>query len=196
MATQPKKLETVEQKRERQRNEALGLEMLTQLETQVRDILDSASAIEGDDGLQTFASYRDFRQRLSEFEAFCNVIENQLGRLAGDKHALLAELFRKRRAMVLKPAIAALNAFFERLADGGPLPLGLSDVLKSELRALDDIREMAATPGALDESDMAIIADVERLEQVVKNLVERSVGLADFSDLATPADLAIAEQDD
>ena len=185
MTKQPQKLETVEQKRQRQRNEALGLEMLTRLETQVREILGTAAAMEADDGMQTFASYREFRQRLSEFESFCNVIENQLGRLAGDKQALLADLFRKRRAMVLKPAVAALNAFFARLADGGPLPLGLSDVLKSELRALNDIRDIVATPGALDDADAAIIAEVDRLEAVVRSLADRSVGLNDFSELAT-----------
>jgi hypothetical protein len=181
---QGSELETVEQKRQRQRNEALGLEMLTRLETQAREILDTAAGIEADDGLQTFASYRTFRQRLSEFESFCNVIETQLTRIATDKQSQLADLFRKRRAMVLGPAIAALNAFFARLAEGGPLPLGLSDVLKAELHALDGIREIVATPGALDDADATIIAEIGRLEAVVKSLADRSVGLSDFSELS------------
>src|SRR5258708_8237753 len=136
MTQQPKKLETVEQKRKRQRNEALGLEMLTQLETQVREILDTAAAIEADNGFQTFASYRTFRQRLSEFEAFCNVIETQLTRIASDKQSQLAELFRKRRAMVLGPATAPLNAFFPRLPHVAPFPPPLSHVLTSALPPL------------------------------------------------------------
>src|SRR5258708_11766787 len=188
MTQQPKKLETVEQKRKRQRNEALGLEMLTQLETQVREILDTAAAIEADNGFQTFASYRTFRQRLSELEAICNVIETQLTRIASDKQSQLAELFRKRRAMVLGPAIAAVTACSARLAEGGPLPLGLSDVLKSELRALNDIREIVTTAGALDDADATIVAEIARLEEVVKSLVDRSVGLSDFSELVSAQD--------
>jgi len=180
----PIDLETVEQRRQRQRNEALGLEMLTQMETQAREILDAAAALESDDGVQTFASYRTFRERLSEFETFCNVIENQLTRIATDRQAELAELFRKRRAKVFRPAIAGLNAFFARLKDGGPLPFGLADVLNSELRAIDDIREIVSTPGALDESDTAILAEIDKLESAVKSLASRAIGFADFSDLS------------
>ncbi len=181
----PIDLETVEQRRQRQRNEALGLEMLSQLESQAREILDAAGALErGDDRVQTFASYRTFRERLSEFETFCNVIENQLSRIASDKQAELAELFRKRRAKVFRPAIAGLNAFFERMRDGGPLPFGLADVLGSELRAIEGIRELVATPGALDEADSVILGEIDRLEANVKSLSERAVGFADFSDLS------------
>jgi len=177
----PIDLETVEQRRQRQRNEALGLEMLGQMEAQAREILGAAGALErGDDQVQTFASYRTFRERLSEFETFCNVIENQLSRMAADRQGELADLFRKRRAKVFRPAIAALNAFFGRMADGGPLPFGLSDVLNSELRAIDDIREIVSQPGALDEADTTILAEIDRLETVVKSLSTRAIGFAEF----------------
>ena len=177
----PVDLETVEQRRQRQRNEALGLEMLGQMEAQAREILGAAAALErGDDRVQTFASYRTFRERLSEFESFCNVIESQLSRMAADRQGELADLFRKRRAKVFRPAIAALNAFFGRMADGGPLPFGLADVLNSELRAIDDIREIVSQPGALDESDTTILAEIDRLETIVKSLSTRAIGFAEF----------------
>jgi len=178
----PVDLETVEQRRQRARNEALGLEMLSQMETQSREILDAAAALErGDDRVQTFASYRTFRERLSEFETFCNVIENQLSRMAADRQGELADLFRKRRAKVFRPAISALNAFFGRMADGGmALPFGLSDVLNSELRAIDDIREIVSQPGALDEADTSILSEIDKLETVVKSLTPRAIGFAEF----------------
>lgn len=176
-------IETADQRRRQARNEALGLEMLSRLETQAREILAAATAIERDDSAQSFLNYRTFRSRLSEFESFCNVIETQLTRIAGDRHGELDDLFRKRRAMIFRPAIAALNAFFGRLANGGALPLGLADVLNSELQAIEDIREIVTTPGAIAETDTGIVDDIDRLETTVKSLTDRAIGFVDFSEM-------------
>ena len=176
-----KPIDNAYEQRQRAKNETLGLEMLSRLETQGRAILDAAAAIERDESAQSFLNYRNFRSRLGEFDSFCNVIETQLSRIAGDRHGELESLFRKRRAMIFRPAIAALNAFFARLADGGALPFGLADVLNSELSAIEDIREIVTTPGAIDASDAGIIADIDRLEATVKSLGDRALGFADFA---------------
>lgn len=172
--------ETGDERRRRARNEALGLEMLSRLETQGREILDAAAAVERDDGVQSFSTYRKFRERLGEFNSFCNVIETQLTRIAGERHGELQDLFRKRRAMIFRPAIAALNAFFTRLANGGAMPLGLADVLNAELIAIDDIRAVVTTPGAISETDAEIIEDIDRLEATIKSLTNRAIGFQEL----------------
>src|SRR5277367_5886538 len=98
-ATMPgKTIDNAYEQRQRAKNEALGLEMLSRLETQGRAILDAATAIEQDESAQSFLNYRNVRSRLGEFDSFCNVIETQLTRIAGDRNGELEDLFRKRRA--------------------------------------------------------------------------------------------------
>jgi hypothetical protein len=178
-----REFETGEERRRRQRNEALGLEMLSRLETQGREILEKTEALAREDGGQTFSSYRAFRTKLGEFESFCNVIETQLGRIAGERRGDLDDLFRKRRAMIFRPAIAALTAFFQRMADGrGALPFGLSNVIDNELTAIADIRDIVNAPNAFSAEDAAAInAEIDRLETTIKSLDGKATGFEDFA---------------
>src|SRR5262249_16946781 len=132
------------------------------------------------DGFLTMTHYRKFRSRLGEFESFCNVIETQLTKIAGDRTGELDELFRKRRAMIFRPAISALNAFFSRIADGGAMPFRLAAILNTELLAIEDIRAIVTKPGAVSDADAAIVADIDRLEATIKSLGTKAIGFAEL----------------
>src|SRR4051812_48251541 len=79
--------------RRRERDERAGLDMLSNLERQAREILHIAGAATQQTDPQRFAACRAFRMRLGEFEAFCNVIESHLRKLAGDGRSELDVLF-------------------------------------------------------------------------------------------------------
>ena len=54
------------------------LEMIGRLGIQAQDILHFALKVESDNNFQNFQDYLAFREKISEFEAFCNVIESHL----------------------------------------------------------------------------------------------------------------------
>ena len=175
-------LETSAEQRRHLRDEALARGLVTTLEQQAREIVEFAAATEGDDTVHSFARYQAFRRKVGEFESLCTVIETNLRKVAAEPRGVLHELFQTRRDMVLGPSIRAMTAFFTRLSESGTLPLGLFDILDSELSALDGMREAltAADPPARDEA--GIRAEIDRLESIIKGIQARSSQFLDFSD--------------
>jgi hypothetical protein len=173
--------------RRRERDEHIGLDMLSNLERQAKDILSVAEASERPAGLQRFADCRKFRMKLGEFEAFCNVIESHLRKLAGDSRGELDELFHKRRMTILRPSVRALTGMFSRLSQDG-LPFGLLDALDEELRALEGVRELVNGPES-SEDDRLLLQEIDKLEAVIQSL---RGGATEFEEL-TPTVFAAFE---
>ncbi len=187
-------LETSAEQRRHVRDEALARGLVTTLEQQAREIVEFAAATEGDDTVHSFARYQEFRRKVGEFESLCTVIETNLRKVAAEPRGVLNELFHTRRDMVLGPSIRAMTAFFARLSESGTLPLGLFDILDSELSALDGMREAltAADPPARDEA--GIRAEIDRLEAIIKGIQARSSQFLDFSNPDAVAEILPPEE--
>ena len=155
--------------------------LVATLERQAREIVDFAAATEDDDSVHGFARYQAFRRKVEEFDSLCSVIESWLRKVAEQPRGALKELFRTRRDMILGPSIRAMTAFFTRLGETGELPLGLFDMLDSELRALESMREaldLEETPGP-DEAETR--GQIERLEAMIKGIQGRTTQFPDFA---------------
>lgn len=186
-------IESSADQRRRARDEASARDLVTILERQAREIVDCAAATEQDDTVHGFAHYLEFRRKVGEFDSLCTVIETNLMKLAEAPRGALNELFHTRRDMILGPSIRAMTAFFTRLADGGPLPFGLFDILDGELHALDVMREALAVPAAPAPDDAEIRAQIDRLEAMVRGLQGRATQFADFSEPSVVAELVPPE---
>jgi len=187
-------LETSAEQRRHVRDETMARDLVTTLERQAREIVDFAAATEQDDTVHSFARYQAFRRKVSEFDSLCTVIETNLRKIAAEPRGILNELFHTRRDMILGPSIRAMTAFFTRLGDSGHLPLGLFDILDSELSALDTMREAlaAAEPPAPDDAEVR--AQIDRLEAIIKGIQGRASQFVDFTDPAAVAEILPPEE--
>lgn len=170
------------------------LEMLGRLGTQAQGILRLALTVEGDENLRNFSDYLAFRGKISEFEAFCNVIESHLKDVVGDRRQELEDRFYSLWSMIFRPSLRALTRFFDRLIEEEVLPLGGRDMLEAELRSLEGMRSILAAPRFANAADTSMLDDLKKLETTISKLAERATSLPDFS--KRPAINARAVADD
>ncbi len=168
--------------RHRRHAEALGLEMMSELTNQAREILQLADRAETDETFRSTANYRHFREKIGEFESFCHVIETQLKRIAPARRAELEDLFFKRRAAILRPAVRALSAFFGRIAADGALPLGILDALDGELQSIESMRAEFSEPAFAAIADRGILDEIAQLEALVMSLRANATQFEAFSE--------------
>ena len=172
------------------------LEMLGRLGTQAQGILRFALTVEGDEDLRKFSDYLAFRGKISEFEAFCSVIESHLKDVVTDRRQELEDRFYSLWSMIFRPTLRALTRFFDRLIEEQVLPLGGRDLLEAELRQLQGMRSILTAPRFTGVADQAVLDELKKLETTISKLAERATSLPDFSkrpalvaDAEPPADL-------
>lgn len=161
------------------------LEMLGQLGSQAQGILRLALTVEGDDHFHNFSDYLAFRGKISEFEAFCNVIEGHLKDVVTERRQELEDRFYSLWSMIFRPSMRALTRFFDRLIDEQVLPLGGRDLLMAELRALEGMRSILAAPRFANVADKEMLDELKHLEATITMLAERATSLPDFSQRPT-----------
>lgn len=167
--------------RRRLRGDNPELEMLGRLGTQAQGILRLALSVEGDENLRNFSDYLAFRGKISEFEAFCNVIESHLKDVVSDRRQELEDRFYSLWSMIFRPSLRALTRFFDRLVDEEVLPLGGRDMLEAELRSLEGMRSILTAPRFSSVGDTSMLDDLKQLEATISKLAERATSLPDFS---------------
>jgi hypothetical protein len=167
--------------RRRLRGANAELEMLGRLGTQAQGILRFALTVEGDEDLRNFNDYLAFRGKISEFEAFCNVIESHLKDVVSERRQELEDRFYSLWSMIFRPSLRALTRFFDRLIEEQVLPLGGRDLLEAELRSLEGMRSILAAPRFNGVADQAVLNDLKKLEATISKLAEHATSLPDFS---------------
>jgi hypothetical protein len=165
----------------RLRGENAELEMISQLGNQARGILKLALTAEHDENFSKWSDYLAFREKISEFEAFCNVIESHLKDVVSDRKPQLEDRFYRLWSMIFRPSLSALTKFFARMGEADVLPLGGRDMLESELRALESMRAVLAAPRFNGYANERMLGELTRLEALIGTLAERSTSLPDFS---------------
>ena len=178
-------------KRRLRRSDDSELRMLAQLGAQAREIVALATAAERDATFRSFRNYSAFRRKVSEFEAFCNIIETHLKDVVGHRREELEERFYRLWSTIFHPTVKALAAFFGRMAEDDVLPLGCRDMLEGELRALAAMRSALLAPRFAHAADQAIVTEIGELQTLLRTLADRATALPDFS-VSTEPDEASA----
>ncbi|MBV8536077.1 MAG: hypothetical protein JO128_10820 [Alphaproteobacteria bacterium] len=178
--------------RRRLRGANAELEMLGNLGAQAQGILRFALTVEGDEDLRNFNDYLAFRGKISEFEAFCSVIESHLKDVVSERRQELEDRFYSLWSMIFRPTLRALTRFFDRLVDEQVLPLGGRDLLEAELRQLQGMRSVLTAPRFTGVADQAVLEELKNLETTISKLAEHATSLPDLS--KTPALVADAER--
>jgi hypothetical protein len=171
----------------RRPNAGTALEMLGQLEEQALAILELAQEAETLAAFRTFTAYRVFRERLSDFQTFCGVIESHLARLAGQRRRELEERFYAMWGAIYRPSLKALGRFFSVIERDGVMPLGAREMLEAEMLALENMRTLIADARfeALRSDDMVL--EIDRLIAVVGGLADRATSLPELVDTSKRA---------
>lgn len=167
--------------RRRSRGVNPELEMLSRLGSQAQSILRLALTVEGDEHFRNFTDYLAFRGKISEFEAFCNVIESHLKDVVTERRQELEDRFYSLWSMIFRPSLRALTRFFNRLVDEEVLPLGGRDLLEAEIRALGSMRTVLGAPRFGNVADKQMLDELSELETMIARLAERATSLPDFS---------------
>lgn len=176
-------------RRRLRRTDDAELKMLAQLGTQAREIIALAATAERDDTFRSFRNYNAFRRKVSEFEAFCNIIETHLKDVVGHRREELEEHFYHLWAMIFHPTVKALAAFFGRMAEDDVLPLGCRDILEAELRALAGMRSALLAPRFAHAADQTIVAEIGKLQTLLQTLADKATTLPDFSVSTEPEEM-------
>jgi hypothetical protein len=157
------------------------LEMIGRLGIQARDILGFALKVESDNNFQNFQDYLAFREKISEFEAFCNVIESHLKEVVTERKQELEDRFYSLWSMIFAPTVRALIRFFDQIHEEQVLPLGGKDMLDAELRALEGMRSVLSAPRFAKMADKEMLGQITKLESTLSKLSDRATSLPDFS---------------
>lgn len=157
-------------------------DMLGQLEFQAREILNLAGEAGAVASFRTFTAYRLFRARLSDFQAFCGVIEGQLARLAGSRRRELQERFYALWGAVLKPSVRALGGFFAAIGRDGVMPLGAREMLEDEMLALEAMCNTVTDPRFATGQHDELVAEIRQLIDAVGRLADRATSLPELVD--------------
>lgn len=157
------------------------LEMIGRLGSQAQDILRFALKVESDNNFQNFQDYLAFREKISEFEAFCNVIESHLKEVVSDRKQELEDRFYSLWSMIFGPTVRALVRFFDQIHEEQVLPLGGKDMIDGELRALEAMRDVLGAPRFAKMADKEMLAQITKLEGTLSKLADRATSLPDFS---------------
>lgn len=165
----------------RKPNPRSAADMVAQLETQAREILDLAGEAGTVPGFRIFTTYRHFREKLADFQSFCGVIENYLGRLAGARRPELQDRLYALWGAIYRPALAALTGFFSALERDGIMPLGAREVLEAEMLALETMCGIMADPRFGGHS-ADLIDHTKRLITRVGALADRAHSLPELVD--------------
>jgi hypothetical protein len=174
--------EALAPRRRRRPTAGTTLEMLAQLEFQAREILELAGESNTVAPFRTFTAYRMFRSRLSDFQAFCGVIETQLAGLNSKRRRELQERFYALWGAVLRPAVRGLGVFFATIARDGVMPLGAREMLEEEMLALEVLANTVSDPRFETINHDELVAEIQTLIKAVGRLADRASSLPELVD--------------
>lgn len=173
-------------RRRRRPTAGTAQEMLEQLEFQAREILEMAEESSTVANFRTFTAYRDFRGKLSDFQAFCGVIENQFAGMVSTRKRELQERFYALWGAVLRPAVRALGVFFATIGREGVMPLGAREMLEEEMLSLEILANTVNDPRFENVPHAKLSDEIQLLIKVVGRLADRASSLPELVDTRPP----------
>ena len=174
--------EALAPRRRKRATTGTALEMLAQLEFQARELLEMADESSTIANFRTFSTYREFRGKLADFQAFCGVIETQLAGIASTRRRELQERFFALWGAVLKPSVRALGVFFATIGRDGVMPLGAREMLEEEMLSLEILANTVVDPRFEDIQHDELVDEIKLLITAVGRLADRASSLPELVD--------------
>lgn len=160
-------------------------EFLKELEFQAREIISVAERAETEADRHSYDLYYQFRDKASQFETFCIIIEQRLHNIDSAKVEDLNQKFDELSILMYTTLIKASIRFFFVLSANPVLPLGAKEIFLSELRSLYNTKKKLADPKYQGLIDEEALQNLEIAEEILNEIIEKAPSLLEFES-ATP----------
>ncbi len=163
-------------------NRAKVITMLLALEVQIREASALARVIERGMKSENFSTYLKFRTKVDEMMSLSAIIERRIEDILDLNIKALSQQFVKLNIHALTMLVKSNKSFFGSLAEKRAVPMGIRDVLASELKFLDTVRDRLSQPNCKGQLDQRIFEDLDDVMMAIRTISDRSTSLENFSD--------------
>ncbi len=162
--------------------------MLLALEGQIRQAEALARVLERGMGSENFAVFLGFRTKVDEMMSLSAIIERRIKDILDLNIEALHHQFLKLNAHALTMLVKSNKSFFQALSRKRAVPMGVREVLVSELKFLATVRERLTELELADQLDQRIFEDLDEVMAAVRSIADRTTSLEDFA--APPSELS------
>lgn len=164
----------------RQYTRAEVKELLSALERQCREAANLAKLAEHEATKHSFGTYREFRDKVGEFQALVILIEQRLKNLADNRSDDLRDQFEKLDTVMLALLVRASMRFFFVLSANPVLPMGAREIFVAELRSLHDAHERLRRPNYVGKISTDLDRDLETASLILEEIIDKAPSLLSF----------------
>ena len=162
--------------------------MLLALEGQIKQAAALARVLERGMGSENFATFLKFRTKVDEMMSLSAIIERRIEDILELDIRALNQQFLRLNAYALTMLVRSNKNFFGALSERRAVPMGIRDVLASELKFLKTIRERLSQPDLQAQLDEQVFGDLDAVMAAIQGISDRSTSLEDFSDAPSLAE--------
>ena len=156
--------------------------MLLALEGQIRQAEALARVIEHGMKSENFETYLKFRTKVDEMMSLSAIIERRIEDILDLDMKALSHQFLKLNSHALTMLVRCNKNFFGGLSERRAVPIGIRDVLSSELKFLETIRERLSLPDIQNQLDRRVFEDLDDVMTAIRSIADRTTSLEDFTD--------------
>lgn len=164
----------------RQYTRAEVKELLGALERQCREASKLAQLAENEASKHSFGAYREFRDKVGEFQALVILIEQRLRNLVDNRSDDLRDQFEKLDTVMLALLVRASMRFFFVLSANPVLPMGAREIFMSELLSLHDAKEKLQRPRYAGKLGAEMDRDLETASLILEEIIDKAPSLLKF----------------
>jgi hypothetical protein len=155
-------------------------ELLEALERQCREAAKLAKQAEHEAARHSFSTYREFRDKVGEFQALVILIEQRLRNIVDGRSDDLREQFDRLDTVMLGLLVRASMRFFFVLSANTILPMGAREIFVAELRSLHDAHEKLRQPKYAARLDSELERDLETASLILEEIIDKAPSLLSF----------------
>ena len=155
-------------------------ELLGALERQCREAAKLAKIAEHEASKHSFGAYREFRDKVGEFQALVILIEQRLRNLSDARSDDLRDQFERLDTVMLALLVRASMRFFFVLSANPILPMGAREIFMAELRSLHDAHEKLNRPNYAGKLGSELGRDLETASLILEEIIDKAPGLLNF----------------
>ncbi len=164
----------------RQYTRAEVKELLGALERQCREAAKLAQTAEHEASRHSFSAYREFRDKVGEFQALVILIEQRLRNVVDARTDDLRDQFERLDAVMLALLVRASMRFFFVLSANPVLPMGAREIFVSELRSLHDAHEKLNRPTYAGKLGPELDQELQTASLILEEIIDKAPGLLQF----------------
>lgn len=164
----------------RQYTRAEVKELLGALERQCREASKLSQQAEQEATKHSFGAYREFRDKVGEFQALVILIEQRLRNLVDARSDDLRDQFERLDMVMLALLVRASMRFFFVLSANPILPMGAREIFVSELRSLHDAAEKLKRPNFAGKLGPELERELETASLILEEIIDKAPSLLNF----------------